>query len=119
MPRWALYSGFAYGSVEAPVEEEEPAQVPLRVTAIGGDAGWGSTETVLAQLPARPGFAVIALAAADDVAPAIARLAERARLPVVAASDGATIDSDHAYVVPQSVDAVVEHGRLRLVPPAD
>src|SRR5436853_770374 len=92
-------------------------EAPLRVAAIGGSTGWPAVETVLAALPPRPGFALIALAAADDVAPIVARLRTTVQPTVVEARDGVDLDTDHVYVVPGIYDPAVHHGRLRLHAP--
>jgi two-component system CheB/CheR fusion protein len=102
------------------VEELEDAAedaAELAVVAIGGSTGWRAAASVVAGLPARPGFAIVVLAEVDDLDTAVAELRERAKVEADIARDDDLLVADRVYVVPAAYDAVIRGRRVRLLAP--
>ncbi len=90
------------------------------VVALTGSAGsLGAFEAFFRALPAAPGVAIVVVthlsATAEITLPSV--LQQFTPLPVVSATDGLRVQTDHVYVIPPGHDLAFHHGMLRLLAP--
>lgn len=101
-----------------PVSDE---QYPRLVVGIGASAGGlGAFKSFLANTPADIGMAFVLV---QHLAPAhksilVELLRAQSVLPVVAASDGLTVQENCVYVIPPDATLTIQDGVLQLVSPA-
>src|SRR6266481_2915500 len=87
------------------------------VVGIGASAGGlEAVSELIAELPATTGMAYLLVQHLDPLHESFLTeiLAKKTAIEVETATDGATIESDHLYVIPPNVTMIVAHGVLRL-----
>ncbi len=92
------------------------------IVAVGASAGGlEALEVFFGAIPERSGLAFVVVqhlspdfkSVMDDL------LARRTKLPIEQAAEGAEIQSDTIYLNPPKTELTIEHGRFRLMAPAD
>jgi len=100
------------------VSEPPPSSAPATIVGVGASAGGlEAFSRLIGDLPANTGLAYVLVQHLDPRHDSmLAELLGRATaVPVVQATDGMTIEADHAYVIPPNATMTVADGHLRLV----
>lgn len=96
-----------------------PAAASFPIVGIGASAGGlAAISELLEALPAKPGMAFVVVSHMDPKGQSIldTLLAQKTRMPVRQAGNGAVIEPNHVYVGPPGKQLTVRDGMLRTVP---
>src|SRR5271170_4279736 len=95
------------------------SRLPFPVVAIGASAGGLAAFTALLKaLPPKSGMAIVLIQPLDPKhgSELTSLLSKASTIPVVEASDGLPVESNHIYVIPPNRNLTILKGALRLAP---